>query len=276
MLNTNKDTETRISGITDIYELYALKELCDSAKEIKETVHVLADDGEWDYRWEKVFNKYGPDIRAIANLENSAWKYNGKMTIETLLKVFSDLQYLMSKSINDIYDEELRFNTAYEFLDRRYDPLHTWETVNRIKQQTNLWESIHPKIEIVAHGRYSSNQYADAVEAAFKEVIKRVKDHVRAKTNTRLDGDRAVNRAFGFENQEPLLKFNSLNGDEEKDEQRGILNLFKGIVGIRNRKAHENVVLNDPRKAFEYITLASLLMRLLDQSMDQKRSTQPG
>jgi hypothetical protein len=41
--------------------------------------------------------------------------------------------------------------------------------------------------------------------------------------------------------------------------------LFKGIVGIRNRKAHENIILDDPYRAIEYLTLASLLMRLLDE-----------
>ena len=41
--------------------------------------------------------------------------------------------------------------------------------------------------------------------------------------------------------------------------------LFKGIVGIRNRKAHDTVSLNNPEKAIEYLALASLLLRLLDE-----------
>ena len=74
-----------------------------------------------------------------------------------------------------------------------------------------------------------------------------------------------MNKAFGFENQTPLIKFNNLLTDEEKDEQKGIMNLFKGIVGIRNRKAHENVILDNSVRALEYIFLASLLMNLLDE-----------
>ncbi len=42
--------------------------------------------------------------------------------------------------------------------------------------------------------------------------------------------------------------------------------LFKGIVGIRNRKAHENVILDDPMRAIEYLALGSLLLRLLELS----------
>jgi len=124
---------------------------------------------------------------------------------------------------------------------------------------------LHPKIKEVALQRYENKQYADAVEASFKEVIKRVKEFVNSKTSGNFDGDRAMNRAFGFENQDPLIKFNNLKTEEEKDEQRGIMYLFKGIVGIRNRKAHENVILDDPYRAIEYLALASLLMRLLDE-----------
>ncbi len=62
-----------------------------------------------------------------------------------------------------------------------------------------------------------------------------------------------------------ISKFFNLQTQEEKGEQKGIMFLFKGIVGIRNRKAHENVILDDPYKAIEYLALASLLMRLLDE-----------
>jgi uncharacterized protein (TIGR02391 family) len=126
---------------------------------------------------------------------------------------------------------------------------------------------LHPTIIKAVDRKYDSQHYAEAVEASFKEVIKRVKDFTNNKTKGSFDGDRAMNRAFGFEKQDPLIKFNGLISEEEKDEQRGIMNLFKGIVGIRNRKAHENITLNDPVRALEYLTLASLLMRLLDEYM---------
>jgi uncharacterized protein (TIGR02391 family) len=56
-----------------------------------------------------------------------------------------------------------------------------------------------------------------------------------------------------------------LQTNEDKDEQKGMMFLFKGIVGIRNKKTHTNVILNDPVRATEYLSLSSLLMRLLDQ-----------
>lgn len=125
--------------------------------------------------------------------------------------------------------------------------------------------NLHASIKEISQQRFEDGYYADAVEAAFKEVIKRVKGYIRTKTGENLDGDRAMNRAFGFENQDPIIKFNNLQTQEEKDEQKGIMFLFKGIVGIRNRKAHENIILDDPFSAIEYLALASLLMRLLDK-----------
>ena len=73
-----------------------------------------------------------------------------------------------------------------------------------------------------------------------------------------------MNRALGCENQAPVVMFNDLHTEAERDEQRGIMFLFKGIVGLRNSKAHSNRLFDDPRRAYEYLALASLLMRLLE------------
>jgi uncharacterized protein (TIGR02391 family) len=81
---------------------------------------------------------------------------------------------------------------------------------------------------------------------------------------TDLDGDNLMNQAFGSENRVPILKFNALQTDAEKDEQKGIMFLFKGVVGLRNAKSHSNTLFNSPQRAHEYLASASLLMRLLE------------
>jgi hypothetical protein len=50
------------------------------------------------------------------------------------------------------------------------------------------------------------------------------------------------------------------------DEQKGIMFLFKGIVGMRNLKAHTIKLFDDEQRAREYLGLSSLLMRLLDDA----------
>jgi uncharacterized protein (TIGR02391 family) len=125
--------------------------------------------------------------------------------------------------------------------------------------------TFHEEIEKVSNELFKNEHYAQAVEEAFKRVIKEVKRIVKEVVGEEIDGDRLMNRAFGIENQKPVILFNKLKTSAEKDEQKGMMFLFKGIVCIRNRKAHDNVLLGNPERAVEYLALASLLMRLLDE-----------
>jgi len=126
---------------------------------------------------------------------------------------------------------------------------------------------LHPEISKVSGKLLNDGHFAPAVEEAFKRVINEVKAHMVRKGEEIYDGGASLmGHAFGVDSRVPPIKFNPLTTTEEKDEQRGIMHLFIGIVGIRNRKAHENVILNSPERAVEYLGLASLLMRLLDLS----------
>ena len=128
---------------------------------------------------------------------------------------------------------------------------------------------LHPEISKVSSKLLDDGHFAQAVEEAFKRVINEVKAHMIRKGGDTFDGgDSLMNHAFGIENQTPLIKFNALSTREERDEQKGIMFLFKGVVAIRNRKAHDNVFLDSPKRAVEYLGLASLLMRLLDLSQE--------
>jgi hypothetical protein len=61
-----------------------------------------------------------------------------------------------------------------------------------------------------------------------------------------------MNQAFGCEGgRVPILRFNALSNDEERDEQKGFMFLFKGIIGLRNSKAHSNRLFNDPLRAHD-------------------------
>lgn len=126
---------------------------------------------------------------------------------------------------------------------------------------------LHQEIAKVGSKLFEDGHFAQAVEEAFKRVINEVKAHmVRNGEETYDGGASLMGHAFGIDNRTPPIKFNPLILPEEKDEQRGIMHLFMGIVGIRNMKAHLNVVLDSPERAVEYLGLASLLMRLLDLS----------
>jgi uncharacterized protein (TIGR02391 family) len=126
---------------------------------------------------------------------------------------------------------------------------------------------LHPEIAKVSGKLLDDGHFAPAVEEAFKRVINEVKAiMIQKEQPVPLSEDSLIGHAFGMENRTPNIKFNPLSNTEERDEQRGIMYLFKGVVGIRNRKAHQNVILDSPERAVEYLGLASLLMRLLDLS----------
>ena len=119
--------------------------------------------------------------------------------------------------------------------------------------------AFHSEIERVSGALYRDGHYKAAALEAYIRVI----DEVKRVSGISDDGDSLVNKAFGCEKQTPVVQFNSLSTDAERDEQRGIMYLFKGIVGLRNSKAHSNRLFNDPLRAHEYLALASLLIRLL-------------
>jgi uncharacterized protein (TIGR02391 family) len=118
----------------------------------------------------------------------------------------------------------------------------------------------HTEIERVSGQLYRDGHYKAAALEAYIRVI----EGVRARSGLVLDGDNLMNHAFGCDNRAPVIQFNSLQTEAEKDEQRGLMFLYKGIVGLRNSKAHSNSLFNDPARAHEYLALASLLMRLLE------------
>lgn len=130
---------------------------------------------------------------------------------------------------------------------------------------------LHPRIKQVSYRQFESGFYKEAIQNAFVEVIDQVKmksGNPSMQKNERTityDGESLMNHVFGCDGKTPLIKFNSLGNSLEKAEQRGIMNLYKGIVGIRDKKAHMNFIQNDPIKSLEYLSLASLLLRLLDE-----------
>jgi uncharacterized protein (TIGR02391 family) len=125
----------------------------------------------------------------------------------------------------------------------------------------------HSEIELVSGGLYRDGHYKQAALEAFIRVI----DQVKKVSGISDDGDSLMNRALGSDRQTPVIQFNSLATEEERDEQRGVMFLFKGIVGLRNSKAHSNRLFNDPLRAHDYLALASLLMRLLEIAQVNRR-----
>lgn len=117
---------------------------------------------------------------------------------------------------------------------------------------------LHPEIERAASKLYQDGHYANAVEAS----VKALNALVRLRSDLEQDGVTLMERAFNP--SKPILRFNELRDDSDKNEQKGFMQMFCGAVsGLRNPRAH-GFIKDDPERALEFIAFVSLLAKLLD------------
>jgi uncharacterized protein (TIGR02391 family) len=77
-----------------------------------------------------------------------------------------------------------------------------------------------------------------------------------------LDGTKLMEHVFSP--TKPVLRFNALADESDRNEQRGYMMLFSGAVaGLRNPRAHK-LIQDDAERALEFIAFVSLLAKLLD------------
>lgn len=129
-----------------------------------------------------------------------------------------------------------------------------------------LWQYVHPRVCELAKPRFESEQYADAVESAFKEINVVVKNKVEGCVPKSLDGVQLMQKVFSPDN--PLLQVESdLERQSNIDTQRGYMFMLAGaMAAIRNPKAHENMEITK-EDAIRKLHFASMLMYKIDNSI---------
>jgi uncharacterized protein (TIGR02391 family) len=121
--------------------------------------------------------------------------------------------------------------------------------------------TLHPQILAVSEQLFRDEHRAAAVFEAAKAV------HNRVKKMTGLPGDGAGLMGNAFKDDQPVLVLADLTTQTGKDIQGGYRFLFMGSQqAIRNPAAHEPFGEIDDDEAFELLSLASHLMRRLDQA----------
>jgi uncharacterized protein (TIGR02391 family) len=146
----------------------------------------------------------------------------------------------------------------HELLETETQPTSKREPKDTDEVLLYLFDSMqfHPKVVEASRTLFKDGHYTDAIFRAFTQV----NNFVKAKTGLELDGKALMSQAFRMEN--PVIKLNELKTQSERDEQEGFMFLFMGaMVGIRNPKAHDNIIQRNPLRTLEYLALASMLMR---------------
>lgn len=120
---------------------------------------------------------------------------------------------------------------------------------------------LHPEIARAASDLYSDGHYANAIEDAVKALnaFVRLRSGVEDRDGTKL-------MEYVFSPNSPILAFNELKDDSDKDEQKGFMMMLSGAVaGLRNPRAHR-LMKDDPERALEFIAFVSLLAKLVDEA----------
>jgi uncharacterized protein (TIGR02391 family) len=140
------------------------------------------------------------------------------------------------------------------------------DELRRILRERN----VHPDVLRFCREELLVNNYFHTVFEATKSVAEKL----RQKTGLTTDGSELVDTAFAFKNEIPHLALNSLQTESEKSEQKGFINLLKGLFGtFRNTTAHAPKITwpIDKQDALDILSLVSLVHRRIDTSVEARR-----
>jgi uncharacterized protein (TIGR02391 family) len=138
-------------------------------------------------------------------------------------------------------------------------PVRSGSTVDKI--MLAYVQSMHPHVIKSTSGLFHDGHYPQAVEESVKAVLQ----YIRDKTGLTSDGAALIDTAFSLKS--PLLAFSDLSDKTKQNEQLGFMSLLKGFLqGVRHPLAHSQGRQEDVQKAFEYLVMASLFCRRIDDA----------
>lgn len=128
------------------------------------------------------------------------------------------------------------------------------------EEQTTLFQSLdtlHPLVKTTAGKLYSDGHYRQAILDTYILLV----DTVKTKSGRHdLDGVSLMQTVFSP--NRPIIKISN-----DTDEQLGFMWMFSGaVMGIRNPKSHRLIQQKDPQRTLEWLSYASVLLRVLDDS----------
>jgi len=138
------------------------------------------------------------------------------------------------------------------------------ERANRLHAAL-IQRAVHADVLKFCNAEILQQNYFHAVFEAMKSITSKI----RGLSGTTGDGVDLVHAAFGMRDGPPLLAINRLDTESLEGEQRGFMNLLKGLYGIiRNPLAHNPKLEWDmtEQDALDILTTISLVHRKLDQA----------
>jgi len=197
---------------------------------------------------ESAFGVTSTEYKRVADVHMTT-----KGTREAIQRTYVALIHRIQQEINSIIQK-------YEILGIEEKPSSTAELKDNAGLPIFLFDKMrfHPKIVNASRALFEDEHYAQAIFEAFKAV----ENFVREKSGLSSYGKNLM--ATAFNEEDPIIKVPEA-GYFDKDVQEGFKFLFMGATqGIRNPKAHKEIVQNDPFITLEYLGLASFLLKRID------------
>ena len=231
--------------------------------------HTLAQIGVIDTdptmtKWKRIYN---------ALSENQNKRQDGNRILSFIAKALYPTRYINKSEQYELMIMGVNKVLAFHGLNFRDDgKFHEIKPVSTLaeaeKRAQNLKTSVfdrnlHKDLIRFCKAELLQDNYFHAVLEATKSVASKV----RSMTGFDSDGSKLIDEAFG--GSSPILKINAFKTDTDKSEQKGFVNLAKGLFGtFRNPTAHApKIEWNlEEQDALDLFTLASYVLRRIDNS----------
>ena len=231
--------------------------------------HILAQIGVIDTdptmtKWRRLYN-------ALA--ENQNKRQDGNRVLSFIAKALQPTRSINNRDQYDLMLRGVNIVLAFHGLEFRDDgQFHKFKPVSTLaeaekraqKFTTSVSDrNLHKDLLRFCRAELLQDNYFHAVLEATKSVASKV----RSLTELTTDGPKLIDEAFG--GTSPILKINAFKTETDKSEQKGFVNLAKGLFGtFRNPTAHAPKIEWDleEQDALDIFTLASYLLRRIDNS----------
>jgi len=255
------------------------------ANKFPELFKILKEEGKLrkfgirEFEIYAIYNLLNKNLLSTALVLFLGFSHGDSYPVSSIADVFKDsdekqiikvLQNLKDKGL--VYVEKFGVKWDFYALDKHFLLLAIKNFKLKRLEQTkfnkemadSLYDNLrlHPRIRKVSESLFKDGHYAQAILEAFKCVGVMVKEKSGVGD---LDGQTLM--AHVFSETQPVLKLNQLRTTSEKDEQIGFKFIFMGsMTGVRNPKAHDIIEQKDPYRTLEYLSLASLLAKRVDEA----------
>jgi uncharacterized protein (TIGR02391 family) len=142
-------------------------------------------------------------------------------------------------------------------------------TVTARSHGPSALKDLHPTVRDACATLFENGHTVQAIFEAFKRVELEARSRAPASLRDRPARDLMASL---LDQKDPAIRLNRGRTQSDRDEQEGFKLIFMGAMqGIRNPKAHDAMPDLPPERALEYLSMASLLMRRLDEGTTRRR-----